>query len=74
MLGRLQMTVTECIAAYCSLSARVFRKKAHRVNSKGGFQGRFDSEELENAIKDVLRERGLPEDTLLSNEGAGCKV
>jgi len=74
MLGRLCMTVTECIDAYCALSARVFRKKAHRVNSKGDFQGRFDSKELESAIKDVLRERGLPEDTLLNNEDAGCKV
>lgn len=32
MLGRLRMTVDECIDAYTSLSDRVFEKKGHRVN------------------------------------------
>lgn len=35
MLGRLQMTVDECIEAYTSLSDKVFEKKCHRVNIKG---------------------------------------
>ncbi|KAJ5662450.1 tetratricopeptide repeat domain protein [Penicillium maclennaniae] len=30
MLGRLQMTVNECIDAYTSLSNKVFEKKRHR--------------------------------------------
>ena len=49
MLGRLRMTIDECINAYLSLSERVFEKKAHRVNLKGKIQGRFDAIELERA-------------------------
>lgn len=46
MLGRLKMSIDECIDAYISLSDKVFRKKRHRVTVKGSIQGRFDSEEL----------------------------
>jgi patatin-like phospholipase/acyl hydrolase len=35
MLGRLRMTVDECIDAYTTLSNRVFKKKTYRVNLKG---------------------------------------
>jgi hypothetical protein len=50
MLGRLQMTVDECIDAYTSLSDKVF-EKSHRVNMRGKIQGRFDTAELERAVK-----------------------
>ncbi|KAK5459541.1 hypothetical protein LTS15_003670 [Exophiala xenobiotica] len=53
MLGRLEMTIDECIDAYLSLSDRIFQKKAHRVNIQGKFQGRFDSKKLEKAVKEV---------------------
>ncbi|CVL07330.1 uncharacterized protein FMAN_15396 [Fusarium mangiferae] len=39
MLGRLRMTVDECIAAYTSLSNKVFEKKSHRVKINGQLQG-----------------------------------
>lgn len=74
MLGRLQMTVNECIAAYISLSDRVFEKKRHRIGTKGKLKGRFDAVELERAIKQILRDRGLDEDELLKMEEAPCKV
>ncbi|KIV86105.1 hypothetical protein PV11_01740 [Exophiala sideris] len=75
MLGRLEMTVDECIEAYLSLSDQIFQKKAHRVNTQGKIQGRFDSKKLEDAIKEVVRKRKLPEDTLLKSVGdAPCKV
>jgi patatin-like phospholipase/acyl hydrolase len=35
MLGRLQMTVGECIDMYTSLSNKVFEKKSHRITIKG---------------------------------------
>src|SRR5205814_1267914 len=63
MLGRLRMTVDECIEAYTSLSDRVFEKKAHRVTIRGNLQGRFDTTALEDAIKQILKERGLNEDS-----------
>jgi len=75
MLGRLQMTVDECIDAYVSLSDRIFQKRRHRVTIKGRIQGRFDSDELERAIKEIVQRRGLEEDTLLQDSpDAKCKV
>ncbi len=74
MLGRLRMTVDECIAAYTSLSDKVFEKKSHRVNIRGKLQGRFDAGELERAIKQILRARGISEDALLKDIDLSCKV
>lgn len=75
MLGRLQMTIDDCIDAYISLSDRVFQKRRHRVTIKGNVQGRFDSDELERAIKEIVVRQGLEEDALLKNSpDAKCKV
>ena len=74
MLGRLEMTVDECIDAYTSLSDKVFEKKRHRVKINGQLQGRFDAAELEKTIKQILRDRGHKEDLLLKDDNAPCKV
>lgn len=74
MLGRLQMTIDECIDAYTTLSDRVFNKTTHRVSIKGKLQGRFDSAELERAVKNIVISRGLGEDSLLKDADARCKV
>ena len=75
MLGRLKMSIDDSIDAYLSLSDRIFQKKRHRVTVKGNVQGRFDSEELTRAVKEVIKKQGLQEDTLLKDApGAACKV
>jgi len=75
MLGRLRMSINECIDAYLSLSDRVFRKKRHRVTIKGEIQGRFDSDELARAVKEIVKRQGLQEDALLKDApDASCKV
>jgi hypothetical protein len=75
MLGRLRMTIDECINAYLSLSDRVFQKKRHRVSVKGQIQGRFDSEELAQAVKEVIAKQGLPQDALLKDASeTACNV
>ena len=75
MLGRLRMSTTDCIGAYLSISDRVFQKKRHRVSVRGKIQGRFDSQELEKAIKEVIVEQGLDEGALLKDASAdACKV
>lgn len=75
MLGRLKMSIHECVDAYLSLSDRIFQKKKHRVTAKGNIQGRFDSEELERAIKDVITGKGLEKDALLKDASdEACKV
>jgi hypothetical protein len=75
MLGRLQMTIDECIDAYILLSDRVFQKRRHRVTIRGNVQGRFDSDELERAIKEIVVKKKLPENALLKDSpNAKCKV
>lgn len=69
------MSIDECIAAYMSLSDRVFQKKRQRVTVKGNIQGRFDAEELTLAVKEIVRKQGLYEDALLKDSPeAVCKV
>jgi hypothetical protein len=75
MLGRLKMSVSECIDAYLALSDRVFRKTKSRITFKGRIQGRFDSGELARSVKKVVTKQGLQEDALLKEESSdACKV
>ena len=75
MLGRLKLSITECIKAYTSLSDRIFQKKRKPVTIKGKLHGRFDSEELERAVKEVTTSQGLVEDALLKDTSDdACKV
>lgn len=75
MLGRLRMTVDDCIDAYTSLSDKVFEKKSHQVTVKGKLQGRFDKVELEGAVKQILVDRSFDKDALLKDSpDAPCKV
>lgn len=67
MLGRLKMSIDECIDAYLSLSDQIFQKKRHGVTIKGKIQGRFDSEELARAVKEVVVAQKLQEDALLKD-------
>ena len=75
MLGRLRMSIDECIDAYLSLSDRIFQKKRHRVTVNGKLQGRFDSEALAQAIKEVVAKKGFQEDALLKDvSDDACKM
>lgn len=77
MLGRLQMDIESCIAAYRQLSDVVFRKVAHRISIKGMgvTQGRFDAHALENAIKEIISLAKLdPNVRLMEQTTPGCKV
>jgi hypothetical protein len=75
MLGRLKMSISECIDAYMKLSAQIFQKTGHRVTLKGKIQGRFDSDALERIVKEIVKAQGLPEDALLKDApDSTCKV
>ncbi|KAF2684302.1 FabD/lysophospholipase-like protein [Lentithecium fluviatile CBS 122367] len=75
MLGRLKMSIDECISAYLSMSNKIFQKKRHRVTVKGKIQGRFDSDALKLAVKDIIKQQGVQEDALLKDApDAACKV
>lgn len=77
MLGRLEMTVDECITAYCSLAKYVFGQKISSVPFDHGFRvkARFSSSKLETAIRGVAQERGFTDETKL-NDGTtrGCRT
>lgn len=84
MLGRLEMTVEECIDSYVSLMRRVFSKRKHRslMSLLGKVQPRFSSKALEEAIASVLKDRDVsPDEPFEVNDagaepqtGARCKV
>ncbi|KAJ5588159.1 hypothetical protein N7537_010837 [Penicillium hordei] len=75
MLGRLGMTVDECIEVYLAMMDKIFVKKHSRISFRTWqMQERFDHEILEKAVKQLLVDRGLKEDALLVNPDAKCKV
>src|SRR5271154_2300168 len=84
MLGRLELSVDECIDAYEQLCPKVFSK---RWSSKtlgraiGRVDGRFDHKALENGVKGILKSRsggvagrGMDESTLLKSVSNKCHV
>lgn len=69
------MDIDECIQIYTELSSSIFRKQRHRVTIRGQLQGRFDTEELERSMKNIVAEKEGSEDALLKNPGtSACKV
>lgn len=77
MLGRLEMSVDECITAYSGLAADVFREKSSRIpfNVKGKVKSRFSSAKLEGAVNKVVTESGASEADLLDDgTERGCRT
>ncbi|EOA90522.1 uncharacterized protein SETTUDRAFT_146424 [Exserohilum turcica Et28A] len=75
MLGRLKMSVPDCMKTYMTFFYLIFQKPRRRGLFKSPVQGRFDAKEVELAIKDVIKQQGLPEDAPLRDEhSTACKV
>jgi hypothetical protein len=80
MLGRLRMSIEECENAYRQLSERIFNPKRSSLNLAGrakdflSADGRFDSKELELAIKETIQSCNLSEEALLKELGSACHV
>jgi predicted acylesterase/phospholipase RssA len=76
MLGRMRLTIDECITAYSELAPKAFAKVHHRINLRGEAQGRFDHVALQEGIKSLLKKNGFnPECLLKEPEGdSPCKV
>ena len=75
MLGRLEMSVEECKQAYMDMMDKIFIKKHHRLGfPKLKVQARFDTMVFENAIKQVVKDRGINEDSLLLWPEGRCKM
>lgn len=75
MLGRLNMSVDECIKVYEELMVSIFGSKSWPFSASGHINPQYDAESLKAAIKKVLREHDLPEDSVF-NDGTErrCRV
>ncbi|OTA97970.1 hypothetical protein M434DRAFT_64686 [Hypoxylon sp. CO27-5] len=72
MLGRLKMTVEECILAYEEVMGEVFcGPKYLRYLWRGQF---YSAENIEKAIKKLLREKIKDEEASLIDEDCPCKI
>ena len=60
MLGRLEMSVEECIKAYLDLMTQIFEKRENRsiIGVLGGVKPRFSSAVLKDAIAQVIKDSG----------------
>ena len=77
MLGRLEMDVDECIAAYSDLAEAVFSQKKSRLpfNFKGKVKAQFDSSKLENAIQETIEKTRFSQTDLFSDGmNRGCRT
>ncbi|KAJ5930429.1 FabD/lysophospholipase-like protein [Penicillium verhagenii] len=77
MLGRLEMDVDECIAAYIKLMKEIFGKPSKRGLSSifGKIKPRFDAKKLESAINEVIQDCGAkPTDLFNDQVDRSCRV
>ena len=77
MLGRLEMTVEECIKAYTDMMGNVFGERASRIDWKLNVKGQFSASRLEKAIRSLVRATNNPDDALLNDPASGrrhCRV
>ena len=77
MLGRLRMSVDECIDAYTELAQKVFKKQKHwlGVSVTTNLQEKFDSEVLKTVVRKLLEDNGFDPDELLKDDTPqACKV
>lgn len=76
MLGRLEMDVDECIAAYGELAEAVFGEKVSSFpfNLKGKVAARFDSVKLEKAVRNVVQSRASETDLFNDGTERGCRT
>lgn len=77
MLGRLEMDVDECIAAYIKLMKIIFDKPSKRGLSSiiGKIKPQFDATKLESAINEVITSSGSkPTDPFDDQVDRGCRV
>jgi hypothetical protein len=81
MLGRLKMSIEECIDAYLQISKEVFQPKRSWLNWPAKVKDilnlgeQFDSKKLEAKIKDIVKKSGESVDAMLKIEdNPKCRV
>lgn len=78
MLGRLRMTIDECIEVFQHVSKTIFGDIPSTISKvTGGISGKpfFKADRLEKVVKELLISRGVDPDAFLKDsENARCKV
>jgi len=75
MLGRLQMTVDQCIAAYNAFAVKIFNAGIMSQVGAGASTGaRYSGAALEQAIKDLVAQYAGNPDAPMRDPVDGCKV
>lgn len=77
MLGRLEMSVDDCIREYSQLMKSVFSEKANNLpfDWSGNIKAQFDSSKLKATIEDVIvRSGALPEDPMDNGARRRCRT
>lgn len=77
MLGRLKMSIEDCITAYAGLSEKVFKRRNVAFKAIKAAAGKpwFDASVLEAEIRELIVERGAnPDEMLKENSDPACKV
>jgi patatin-like phospholipase/acyl hydrolase len=77
MLGRMRLSVDQCIEAYNEMAPAIFTKLHHRIDiKKGETRGRFDHNALKLGVQRVLQRYGFdPEEKLKESLKQGdCKT
>lgn len=76
MLGRLRMSITECIAAYEQMAKRIFDR--NEILKKGSLAltgAQFDHVQLEKAVKEIVQKyTGNPDAEMYDSRDNACKV
>ncbi|KAJ5117958.1 hypothetical protein N7526_010981 [Penicillium atrosanguineum] len=69
MLGRLEMGIDECIAAYSELMHLIFGQKMNNlpVDWAGNIRAQYDSTKLKHAIEHVIESAGVAPDAPMNN-------
>ena len=75
MLGRLKMTIDECIKKYKASMTKVFNANSLEKYARFAAKGQFhDAVVLEGVIKDLIQERLGKNDVDLLDEADSCKM
>lgn len=76
MLGRLKMSVVECIEHYVKIMDEIFHKKQILPFSlhNGRISSRYATNILEKHIKRIIKESGSPVDEEMREVDPHCKV
>lgn len=74
MLGRLRMSVDECIHEYEKFMNQVFTNTWREAAENLVNVTKYNTSKLENVLRGVIKERTKNEDEPLLDEGNECKV